>query len=144
METSNKSKWRYPWWMYVAGLSYLFTFVFIIYLTVWGPAEVRGFVGTFSADGMVIQSVEADSEVGRSGLRAGDRLVMVGDRPIRIVRDWTESTGNSQRKHPQHWVVARGSDRVTLEIVPPGVNLQTRVAEGYIEYYSLLLPGFIL
>src|SRR5262249_24943681 len=40
--------------------------------------------------------------------------------------------------------VARGNDRVTLEIVPTGVNLRVRIAEGFIEYYSLFLPGYFL
>jgi hypothetical protein len=130
--------------MYLAGLSYLVTFGLILYLTFLGPAHLRGFVGTFSGDAMVIQSVEADSEVGRGGLCAGDRVVLIDDRPVRIVRDWTEATGNLQAGRAQRWVVSRGGDRVTLEIVPAGASLQSRLNEGYAQYFSLLLPGYFL
>ena len=92
--------------MYLAGLSYLVTFGLILYLTFLGPAELRGFVVTFSGDAMVIQSVEADSQVGRGGLRAGDRVVLIDDRPVRIVRDWTEATGNLQAGVLDLWTLA--------------------------------------
>ena len=144
MERSKTSEWRFPWWMYLAGLSYLVTFGLFLYVTFLGPAELRGFVVTFSGDAMVIQSVEADSQVGRGGLRAGDRVVLIDDRPVGIVRDWTEATGNLQAGRAQRWVVSRGDDRVTLEIVPAGASLQSRLSEGYVQYFSLLLPGYFL
>jgi hypothetical protein len=47
MERSKTSEWRFPWWMYLAGLSYLVTFGLILYLTFLGPAQLRGFVVAF-------------------------------------------------------------------------------------------------
>ena len=144
MEWSNTSERRFPWWMYVAGLSYAVTFILIFYLIFWGPAELRGFVATFSGDAMVIQSVDAASQVGQGGLRAGDRVLMIDDQRVQIVRDWIAATGNSQAKRPQRWVVSRRGERVTLEIVPVGVSLQSKLAEGYVQYLSLLLTGYFL
>jgi hypothetical protein len=93
---------------------------------------------------MVIQSVVLDSQVGKGGLRAGDRVVMIDGRPIRIVRDWTEATGNLQVGVAQRWIVTRGADRVTLEIVPAPSGVRSRLDEGYVQYLSLLLPGYFL
>jgi PDZ domain len=114
---------RLPWWMYLIGLSYIITFGVIFYLIFWGPAELTGFVNAFSDGAMVIRSVDdPNSPVAKGGLRAGDRVLTIDDRPMRAVRDWTESTGNSQAGRSQRWVVSRGGDRVTLEIVPVGVT----------------------
>jgi eukaryotic-like serine/threonine-protein kinase len=40
--------------------------------------------------------------------------------------------------------VSRGDDRLTLEIVPVGVTLQSKLAEGYVQYLSLLLTSSFL
>jgi hypothetical protein len=105
---------RLPWWMYVVGLSYIVTFGLIFYLIFWGPAELTGFVNAFSDGAMLIRSVDdPNSPVAKGGLRTGDRVLAIDDRPMRAVRDWTEATGNSQAGRPQLWVVSRGSDRLT-------------------------------
>jgi eukaryotic-like serine/threonine-protein kinase len=136
---------RIPWWMAVIGLSYAITYGFIFYLIFWGPASLRGFVSTFSGDAMVIRSVAADSQVAAGGLRAGDRVVMIDNRSVRRVRDWTEVTGNLQIFRPQRWEVVRGGERVTLQIVPTGIDLQSLLlVDGYLVYLSLALPGLFL
>lgn len=133
-----------PWWMVVIGASYIVTLGMIIYLLIWGPAELRGFVASFSGEAMVVGSVDEDSQVAKGGLREGDRVLTIDGRPVRNARDWTEVTGNLQAGRPQQWLVSRGSDRVTLEIVPAGVTLQSKLAEGYVQYLSLLLSGYVL
>jgi tRNA A-37 threonylcarbamoyl transferase component Bud32 len=136
---------RLPWWMYLIGLSYIITFGVIFYLIFWGPAELTGFVNAFSDGAMVIRSVDdPNSPVAKGGLRAADRVLTIDDRPMRAVRDWTESTGNSQAGRSQRWVVSRGGDRVTLEIVPVGVTVQSKLAEGYVQYLILLLISSFL
>src|SRR5262249_15602971 len=132
------------WWLYIAGLSYGVTFGFIIYLILWGPAELGGFVHAFRGDAMEIRSVEAGSQVAKGGLRVGDLVLMIDGRPVRVVRAWTEATGNSQAGVPQSWVVSRGNDRVALEIVPVRSGLQSRLAEGYVQYLTHLLTGFFV
>src|SRR5262249_11143771 len=145
MERSIGDSGRLPWWMYVVVLSYIVTFGLIFYLIFWGPSELRGFVNAFSDGAMVIESVnDPDSPVARGGLRAGDRVLMIDDRPVRTVRDWTEATGDTQAGRPQQWVVSRGSDRITLEMVPARITLQSRLVEGYVQYLShLLISAFL-
>src|SRR5262245_58558648 len=132
-----------PWWMYVAGLSYIANAVFFFYLTLWGPAELLGFVATYD-DGMVIHSVDPDTEVAKGGLRAGDRVLMMNDLPIRNVRDWTAANGNSQAGRTERWLVVRGNERITLEITPIPKSLGTRLAQGYAQVISLELTGYFL
>jgi tRNA A-37 threonylcarbamoyl transferase component Bud32 len=138
------SKRRLPWWMYIGGLSYIFSFGFTLYLIFWGPAELGGFVQAFSEGAMVVRSVEEDSTVAKGGLRAGDRVLMIDGRPIRTAWDWNEATGNFQVGRREQWLVARGDDHRILEIVPEPSSVQSRFAEGYLQYLSLLLPGFFV
>src|SRR5262245_5935332 len=129
MERSKPHERRQPWWMYVVCLSYVLTTALLFYLMLWGPAELLGFVATFSDDAMVIHSVDdPNSPVAKGGLRAGDRVLMIDDMPVRNVRDWTATTGNWW--HPQRWLVSRGSDRLTLEIAPVRISFLSRLAIG--------------
>ena len=139
----HKTQRHLPWWMYLAILSYVASFVFVIYLALWGPAELLGMVATFD-DGMVIHSVEPGTEVAQAGLRAGDRIVMMNDLPIRTVRDWTAANGNSQAMRPERWLVWRGNERVTLEIVPTPKPFSTRLKQGYAQILSLVVTGYFL
>jgi len=131
--------------MYVVGFSYLLTLAVIAYLVFRGPAELSGFTSSFSGDAMAIDSVQDSSLEAKAGLRAGDRVVMIDDRPIRNVRDYTMTTGNSQADRPQRWTVTRGNERLTLEVVPRSEGLRYKwTNEGYNHYLGLLLPGFFI
>jgi tRNA A-37 threonylcarbamoyl transferase component Bud32 len=144
MERSNSQERHQPWWVYVVGLSYLLEFGIFIYLTIWGPAEFLGFVATFSGDAMLIHSVEENSELTKAGLRAGDRVLLIDDLPIRNVRDWTGAPGNSWVSRPQRWLVSRADNRLTLQVVPVRISVPARLATGYLQVLSLSLTGLFL
>src|SRR5262245_39120996 len=76
------SRRHFPWGLYFMGASYLASYGFFLYLFLWGPAELLGFVATFSGEAMEIHSVDSNTVVAQGGLRAGDRVLMVNDRPI--------------------------------------------------------------
>ena len=140
----RKSARRPAWWMYAIAASYAVTFGLILYQTVWGPAELRGFAAAFTDGTMVIRSVEAGSPESNGGLRPGDRVVTIDDQLIRAVRDWIAATGNLQVGRPQRWLVAREEDHLSLEIHPVGVSIRQRIAEGYLNYFSLVFTGLAL
>jgi eukaryotic-like serine/threonine-protein kinase len=143
---ARSSKQIIPWWMYVIGLSFAMTFGLIVYLILWGAGELSiGYTSTFSDGSMVIQTVDdPESQVAKAGLRPGDRLLAVDDLRIRTVRDWTAATGSIQVGRTERWLVARGNDQITLDIVPVAARLRTRIIEGYIQYTILLVTGYFL
>jgi serine/threonine-protein kinase len=132
--------------MYVIGVSYILTLGLVLYLIIWGPAQLDiAFTTSFSNDSMEILSVnDPNSPIAKGGLLAGDRVIMIDDRPIASVRDWTAATGNSQVGRAQRWTVLRGVNRVELTIVPVGVDLRSKYNEGYIYYLGNLLTAFFL
>jgi hypothetical protein len=109
-----------------------------------GPAEFLGFVATFSGDAMLIHSVEENSQLAKSGLRASDRVLVIDDLPIRNVRDWTGAPGNSWLSRPQRWLVSRDGNRLTLQVVPVRISVPARLATGYLQVLSLALTGLFL
>jgi Protein kinase domain len=127
--------------MYLIAASYVITFGLIVYLIVYGPAQLNGFSPSFGDGTMTILSVRAGSPESRGGLRGGDQLVSIEDRPIRSLHDWVAATANFQVGHPQRWLVARGEERVPLQIYPMGSGFRSRVAEGYVQYSTLLISA---
>jgi tRNA A-37 threonylcarbamoyl transferase component Bud32 len=127
--------------MYVVATSYAVMFGFVFYQTIRGPAELRGFAATFADGAMRIRSVEGDSPEWNGGLRAGDRVATIDDRPIRAVGDWVAATANLELGRAQRWLVARGEDRVSLEIYPLRASVRSRLTEGYIQFFSLAVSG---
>jgi hypothetical protein len=132
---------RPTWWMYLVAASYLVTFGLIGYLIVYGPADLNGFSMRFVDGTMTILSSTEGSPEARAGLREGDRVLTIDGRPIRSLRDWVAATANLQVGRPQRWLVARGEERVPLDIHPRGSDLRSRLEEGYVQYVSLLIPA---
>ena len=132
---------RPAWWMHVMATSYVVTFGFILYLIVRGPAQLDGFSTSFAGGTMTVQTVTRDSPEWHGGLRAGDRIVSIDDRPIHGVSDWVAATANFQLDEPQRWLVARGEEHVPLEIQLSESSLRSRVAEGYVVYTVLLVTA---
>src|SRR5262245_48484007 len=135
---------RLSWWMCVIVASFLTTYVFIAYLVIWGPGEFRGLITTFTEGAMLVRSVEADSQAGKGGLQAGDRVVSIDDRPIRVASDWTAATGAWETGKAHRWTVLRGQDRLTLSITALPATLEGRLAEGYVVYLTHLISGAII
>lgn len=146
MQTRDRADQHIPWWMYVIGVSYILTLGLVLYLIVWGPAQLdTAFTIAYSQNAMEVLSIQdPNSPVAKGGLLAGDRVVRIDDQPIAAVRDWTTATGNSQVGRAQRWIVLRGTQRVELMIVPVGVDLRSKYQEGYIYYLVNLLTAFFL
>jgi serine/threonine-protein kinase len=130
--------------MYLIGASYVLTVALSFYLIIWGPADPGGIVAAFAEDGMVVRAVAADSQPGKAGVRVGDRVLTIDGQPIRGPRDWAAASGNVAAGRAQRWMVARGEDRILLDVVSPGASLRRRVGERYLEYSIHLLSGFVL
>jgi Protein kinase domain/PDZ domain/GAF domain len=135
--------------MYVVATCYVVTFVFILYQLLYGPAQLNGFSTTFADRTMTILTVTEGSPESRAGLRVGDRVMAIDDQPIHVLRDWVAATANLRVGLPQRWLVARedaadARDMYVLDVYPLASSFRSRVAEGYIQYSSLLITGLAL
>ena len=138
-------KRRVPWWLYLAGLSYVGTLVFFLYLFVWAPIDLIGYVATYSDDGMLLHSVDdPNTAIGKAGLRTGDLVLSINDRPLKSPRDLQAAAGNSWGGQPEYWLVLRDGVRTTVPVVPIVVSLREKLAMGYAQLLSLIFIGFFL
>ena len=83
----------------------------------------RVYLGTIpnyadTSDGLLIDGVRDDSPAAKAGLKAGDRIVKIGNRDVKNVYDYTHALG--EMKAGQEYVieVVRGTERLTLKITP--------------------------
>ena len=83
----------------------------------------RVYLGTIpnyadSNDGLLLDGVRDDSPAAKAGLKAGDRIVKIGNRDVKNVYDYTYALG--EMKAGQEYVieVKRGSEKLTLKITP--------------------------
>jgi aminopeptidase YwaD len=83
----------------------------------------RVYLGTIpnyadSTDGVLIDGVRDDSPASKAGLKAGDRIVKIGNRDVKNVYDYTFSLG--EMKAGQEYVVEvmRAGEKLSLKIVP--------------------------
>jgi aminopeptidase YwaD len=83
----------------------------------------RVYLGTIpnyadSTDGLLIDGVRDDSPAAKAGLKAGDRVVKIGNRDVKNVYDYTYALG--EMKAGQEYVVEvkRGGEKLVLKIVP--------------------------
>jgi tRNA A-37 threonylcarbamoyl transferase component Bud32 len=138
-------KRRVPWWLYLAGLSYIGTTVFFLYLFVRAPIDLIGYVATYSDDGMLLHSVDdPNTAIGKAGLRAGDLVLSINDRPLKSPRDLQAAAGNSWGGQPEYWLVLRDGVRTTVPVVPVVVSLREKLALGYAQLLSLIFIGLFL
>jgi aminopeptidase YwaD len=83
----------------------------------------RVYLGTIpnyadSTDGLLIDGVRDDSPAAKAGLKAGDRIVKIGNRDVKNVYDYTYALG--EMKAGQEYVVEvmRGGEKLSLRITP--------------------------
>ena len=83
----------------------------------------RVFLGTIpnyadSNNGLLLDGVRDDSPAAKAGLKAGDRIVKIGNRDVNNVYDYTHALG--EMKAGQEYVieVMRGTEKLTLKITP--------------------------
>jgi aminopeptidase YwaD len=87
----------------------------------------RVYLGTIpnyadTSDGLLLDGVRDDSPAAKAGLKAGDKIVKIGNRDVKNVYDYTYALG--EMKAGQEYVieVKRGGEKLTLKIVPQSRN----------------------
>ena len=87
----------------------------------------RVYLGTIpnyadSNDGLLIDGVRDDSPAAKAGLKAGDKIVKIGNRDVKNVYDYTYALG--EMKAGQEYVVElmRSGEKLTLKITPQARN----------------------
>jgi hypothetical protein len=83
----------------------------------------RVYLGTIpnyadSNDGLVIDGVRDDSPASKAGLKAGDKIVKIGNRDVKNVYDYTYALGEMKAGQEYAVEVMRGGEKLTLKIVP--------------------------
>ncbi len=73
---------------------------------------------TDSTDGMVIDGVRDDSPASRAGMKANDKIVNLAGQEIKNVQDYTKVLGTMKADVEYEIVVVRGTETLTLKIVP--------------------------
>jgi Zn-dependent M28 family amino/carboxypeptidase len=87
----------------------------------------RVYLGTIpnyadSSDGLLLDGIRDDSPAAKAGLKAGDKIVKIGNREVKNVYDYTAALGDMKAGQEYVIEVMRGSERLTLKIVPAARN----------------------
>ena len=69
-------------------------------------------------DGLLLDGVRDDSPAAKAGLKAGDRIVKIGNRDVKNVYDYTHALGEMKAGQEYVLEVMRGTERLTLKITP--------------------------
>ncbi|MET0556581.1 MAG: site-2 protease family protein, partial [Vicinamibacteria bacterium] len=77
--------------------------------------EKVGHIGV--SPSVLVRPEPADSPAGKAGVRPGDSLLRVGEKPVRSFADLVEAVGKSEGK-PLELVVQRGAETLTLPVTP--------------------------
>lgn len=83
----------------------------------------RVYLGTIpnyadSSNGMLIDGVRDESPAAKAGLKAGDRIVKIGNRDVKNVYDYTYALGEMKAGQEYVFEVVRGSEKLTLRVTP--------------------------
>lgn len=83
----------------------------------------RVYLGTIpnyadSNNGLLIDGVRDDSPAAKAGLKAGDRIVRIGDTDIKNVYDYTHALGEMKAGEEYVIEVVRGTEKLTLKLKP--------------------------
>ncbi|HJT67273.1 MAG TPA: PDZ domain-containing protein, partial [Pyrinomonadaceae bacterium] len=83
----------------------------------------RVYLGTIpnyadSNDGLLLDGVRDDSPAAKAGLKAGDKVVKIGDHDIRNVYDYTAALGEMKAGEEYVFEVKRGDQKLLLKVVP--------------------------
>ena len=73
-------------------------------------------------DGLLLDGVRDDSPAAKAGLKIGDRVVKIGNREVKNVYDYTAALGEMKAGQEYEIEVMRGSEKLTLKIVPAARN----------------------
>ncbi|HEY9420448.1 MAG TPA: PDZ domain-containing protein, partial [Thermoanaerobaculia bacterium] len=83
-----------------------------------GAGQRLGFVAEQGPRGVLVASVHADQPADRAGLRAGDQIVAVDDRPVPLLAEYDARTGSFRRGRPVTLRVLRAETVLSLRVVP--------------------------
>jgi hypothetical protein len=86
-------------------------------------SSFRVYLGTIpnyadSNEGMLLDGVREDSPAAKGGLKAGDRIVKIGNRDVKNVYDYTYALGEMKAGQEYVFELVRGSERLTLRVTP--------------------------
>jgi S1-C subfamily serine protease len=87
----------------------------------------RVYLGTIpnyadTTDGLLLDGVRDDSPAAKAGLKAGDRIVKIGNRDVKNVYDYTYALGEMKAGQEYVFEVIRGGEKLTLKITPQARN----------------------
>ncbi len=68
--------------------------------------------------GLLLDGVREDSPAAKAGLKAGDRVVKIGNRDVKNVYDYTSALGEMKAGQEYVFEVMRGSEKLTLRVTP--------------------------
>ncbi len=71
-----------------------------------------------STDGMILDGVRDNSPAAKAGLKAGDKIVKLAGKDVRNAMDYTYVLGSMKPGEEYEVELIRGTDRMTLKIVP--------------------------
>ena len=71
-----------------------------------------------STDGMELDGVRDDSPASRAGLKKGDKVIKLAGKDIKNVYDYTAAMGEMKAGEQYEVVIRRGTETLTLKIVP--------------------------
>ncbi|MEP6903810.1 MAG: PDZ domain-containing protein, partial [Actinomycetota bacterium] len=69
-------------------------------------------------DGLMLDGVRDDSPAAKAGVKAGDKIVKLAGREIRNISDYVFVLGEMKAGEEYEIVVMRGTEKVTLKIIP--------------------------
>ena len=69
-------------------------------------------------DGMLLDGVREDSPAAKAGLKAGDRIVKIGNRDVKNVYDYTYALGEMKAGQEYVFEIVRGGEKLTLRVTP--------------------------
>ena len=83
----------------------------------------RVYLGTIpnyadSNDGLLLDGVRDDSPAAKAGLKAGDRIVKIGNRDVKNVYDYTYALGEMKAGQEYVFEVMRNNEKLTLKVIP--------------------------
>lgn len=87
----------------------------------------RVYLGTIpnygeGSNGLLIDGVREDSPAEKAGIKAGDRIVKIGEREIKNVYDYTFALGELKAGQEYVFEVMRGPEKVTVKLTPAARN----------------------
>jgi aminopeptidase YwaD len=83
----------------------------------------RVFLGTIpnygeGSNGLLIDGVREGSPAEKAGIKAGDRIVKIGEREIKNVYDYTYALGEMKAGQEYVFEIVRGTEKLSLKLTP--------------------------